>query len=1143
MKVSAPGGALVRGRADDGRGGSRSASSRLLEDIRPGQTRLQERRMSRADDGRRCARAAVVAVIAITVSGVTPTRGAAAAEADPWRSVYTGVDASGPHVLALWQFDPGADPAAALRDVSGHGHDLTLAGAELVAAGKFAGGLRSFAGWPVADARHAALAPAHPRLSPTGAFTIDLWLAPAGPLPEQGNLHLLCKKYVSHHDYQLALVPAGGTRRALQLTLGFGTDSESFVSAPADWPAGTWRHVAVTYDGAGTVRFHLDGGSLGGRSSPARRSISPGPLALTIGDRTGSLYGGFPGVLDQVRLSSGVREFAPAGLALSAPRRSFLRMEPVPTIAVVVRNQGAALLTGARLDVLGLGPVRGVDVPELAAGAVHRVEIPFDTTLRPGTYDVTARLTVPGDVPVRLEESLRLALAPRPLAPRMPVLMWGIGSPEEFARELPRLESLGFTHCLGFGADYGAVRRAAAPAEIATPARKQAIDEMLDVALARGFRIAAQLAPGHSLDNEADLWRVDREGRPYERRNADAIQPGLAEFCEHVGTSVARTFGTHPAFAAALINTEVRDSSQVSFSAFDRAAYRAHAGADIPAEVETKNGVQWAKLADVPADRVIPDDHPVLAFYRWFWTVGDGWNGLHSAVHRGLESSGRTDLWTWFDPAIRAASIGGSGGEVDVLGQWTYTEPSPLRVGYFADEVLAMARAAGRGQRVMKMTQLFWYRSSSAPANAGAGRIANPFDDHDPDAAYISIAPGHLRGAFWTKLARPLDGLMYHGWASLVPTDGTSAYKHTQPDLETEFRRLHHEVLPPLAPLLLAVRETPCDVAYLDSFTAQMFARRGSYGYSHDEAYLTVQHAGLHPEVIFEETLLAAGLDGYRVLVLADCDVLPRSVAERILAFQKRGGLVIGDPNLAPAIRPDITIPKFTRRREGAADKRTILAHAAALRGALVGRYAPPASCDEPEIVVRRRRAGAADYVFAVNDRREAGTYVGQHGLLLDQGLPSAGTLSLERPGGVVYDLTTRRQVAAEAAAGTLRWPVALGPCDGSVFVVTDRPIERLDVAVPERVRAGSRAEIVATVADAAGAPVDAVIPVEVDIRDPHGRPAEPCGHHATNGGRLALPLDVAPNDTPGAWTVRLREAATGRVAMAFFLVEPSPRP
>ncbi|HND55077.1 MAG TPA: hypothetical protein PLV92_21835, partial [Pirellulaceae bacterium] len=504
-------------------------------------------------------------------------------------------------------------------------------------------------------------------------------------------------------------------------------------------------------------------------------------------------------------------------------------------------------------------------------------------------------------------------------------MMWGVGSPTEFARELPRLKELGFNQCLGFGGDYDAVWKAKRPIELETQsARDQAtaVRGMLDTALANDFGIATTLYAGAYLKEKSELSRVDRQGQPYARRDVNAALPGLIEFCENVGKSVGRVHGDHPALVAALINSEVRDDSEISFSDFDRETYRKFSGAEMPSDVTTKYGVAWKSIKDFPADRVIPDDDPRLKFLRWFWTDGDGWNSLHSALHRGLRSelrhAGRDSFYTWFDPTIRSAAVPGSGGEVDVVSQWTYTEPSPLRVGFFADELFAMARVSARPQRVMKMTQLFWYRSTSAPLKTGADFIASPFDDHDPDAAYISIAPMHLRGAFWSMVSRPVSGVMYHGWSSLVPTDGTHAYKYTQPDLQTEFRRLHRDVLPPLAPVLLNSPAARTDVAYLESFTSQMFARRGSFGYSHDEAYLTLLHAQLQPEVIYEDTLLKDGLDAYRVLVLCDCDVLTASVAEKIRDFQRRGGVIVGDPNLAPAIKADVVMPKFTRTKKAA---------------------------------------------------------------------------------------------------------------------------------------------------------------------------------------------------------------------------------
>jgi hypothetical protein len=754
----------------------------------------------------------------------------------------------------------------------------------------------------------------------------------------------------------------------------------------------------------------------------------------------------------------------------------------------------------------------------------------------------------------------------------MPVLMWGLASPTETTRELPRLKELGFNHCLGFSADLDAIWKAGRPvvADSATAVDGVlATRRMLDAALANDFAIAAQLYPGDYLKNlkkRPELARVDRNGKPYARHDCNAALPGLIEFSENVGTSVAQTYGNHPAFVAALVNSEVRDDSEVSFSDFDRAAYRQHSGRDIPDEVLSKSGVRWTSLQDFPADRVVADDHPLLQFYRWFWTVGDGWNPQHTALHRGLKSTGRDDLWTWYDPAIRVPSIAGSGGDVDVLSQWTYTEPSPLRVGYFCDEVFAMAAASPRPQRVMKMTQLFWYRSSSAPKSTGATHIASPFDDHDPDAAYISIAPMHLRGAFWSKLSRPVSGLMYHGWSALVPTDGTHNYKYTQPDLQTEFRRLHREVLEPLGPTLLQAPDRRGDVAYLNSFTSQMFARRGSYGYSHDEAYLTLLHAQLQPEVIFEETLLKRGLDGFKVLVLVDCDVLTASVATRIQEFQKRGGLIIGDPNLAPAIKPDIVLPRFARTKKTAEDKAAILANAAKLRLDLDARYQRYAECSNPEIVTRVRSAGASDYLFVVNDHREFGTYVGQHGLVMEHGLPSRGELTLRRPAKKgtgklsrngpegasqkldlsfspfsvhVYDLLTSREVEIAQHDAVTSWPLELGPCDGGVYLVTPRPIERLTIDAPPSARLGDAIEVQIGITDRSGNLVPAVVPVDLSITDPNARPAERSGHYGANDGRLALSIDLATNDTPGVWRIHARERASGRSAIRFIKVHP----
>src|SRR5690606_39090831 len=100
----------------------------------------------------------------------------------------------------------------------------------------------------------------------------------------------------------------------------------------------------------------------------------------------------------------------------------------------------------------------------------------------------------------------------------------------------------------------------------------------------------------------------------------------------------------------------------------------------------SSRGVSYKGLSNFPSNRIVPDDHPILKYYKWFWRDGDGWNILHIKLHDGLKSTGRTDLYTWYDPAVRVPSIYGSGGKVDYLNQWTYTYPDPLKVGLATDE-------------------------------------------------------------------------------------------------------------------------------------------------------------------------------------------------------------------------------------------------------------------------------------------------------------------------------------------------------------------------------------------------------------------------------------------------------------------------
>ncbi len=435
----------------------------------------------------------------------------AAPLAETWQTGYAGQDATGPHVLGYWRFNPDAP----LADSSGRGSALTLEGAVAASEGKRDGALESFPGWPVEDKRHAALAATKPALSPKGAFTIEMWIKPKPQLDSGLTPVLVDKKYVAHTDYQWRLTAAdkGGARR-MQVTLGFGDGSETFHSEPFT-PGTEWQHVAFTYDGAGAVRFYRDGAPLGGAVKPGRGAIAPGKHVLSIGDRVGSNYAGFPGFIDEVRLCDGVLEFRPVAVEFSAARKTWRRMEKAPPFRVLVRNlrKVPARDLKLRVSLEGLG-ARNFEVPELAAGAEHAVDYPFDTALRPDAYRLQAHLEMPGEMPFTSDESTVITLVARPLS-KMPVVMWGLGSPQSVKEEMPRLKDLGFTHCLGGGANYDAIWTAKKPAPPGTEKQIAEMAEMFDLALAKELGIALALSPGGWLKERKELQRVDRQGKPY----------------------------------------------------------------------------------------------------------------------------------------------------------------------------------------------------------------------------------------------------------------------------------------------------------------------------------------------------------------------------------------------------------------------------------------------------------------------------------------------------------------------------------------------------------------------------------------------------------------------------------------------------
>ena len=488
-----------------------------------------------------------------------------------------------------------------------------------------------------------------PELSPAGAFTIDLWFQPKPEIEDQAIAFLLDKKYYhyardlpqANWDYCLYLQRAGTGQRQLVANLGYGKDSAVYSSRTFALQPGQWYHFAFTYDGAGTGRFFVDGRPAGRTTHEGRGPVTAGTYDLVLGDRYGSLYVGCAGILDEVRLSRGIAPGFGGTLEVdtSGQRLAFLRGETNATVGLKLFNDTDEPMTGVRVHWSSPSGEHDMDAPDLAPRTAATLQLPVDTMLRPEGY--IWNVTVSGNAGTavhRAESRLNVIIARRPLPHRMPVVMWGNG-------DIDTVQEIGFTHQLVNLADEARIWEAQEPTTSTTPERIADMTETLDAYLARGLGAVANLSPGSWVTdtetNKQKFQRVDLKGQPYERANACGLFPEVQAFAFRTGASVAQTFGHFPALQAALIHTEIRDGTGLCFHEHDRAAYRAETGQEIPEAAIGVNGVNYSRLADFPATRIIPDDHPLLRFYHWFWKEGDGWNALHSQVHRGLKSAGR----------------------------------------------------------------------------------------------------------------------------------------------------------------------------------------------------------------------------------------------------------------------------------------------------------------------------------------------------------------------------------------------------------------------------------------------------------------------------------------------------------------------
>jgi len=203
--------------------------------------------------------------------------------------------------------------------------------------------------------------------------------------------------------------------------LGFGEQSKTIYSLPFKLETEVWQHVAFTYDGAGEGKFYRNGVAAGGAKLAGYGAVMQGMKPLSIGDRLGSNYGGFPGLIDEVRICEGVLNFERVLMQIVAGRNVWRRMETAKPVEIVCTNLQRETLKAARLKVSLGGKTEEFLVSDLAMGKSFAAKYILNTALKTGDYELRARFET-GDYAT--EQSATLKIVSR-VPERMPVIMWG----------------------------------------------------------------------------------------------------------------------------------------------------------------------------------------------------------------------------------------------------------------------------------------------------------------------------------------------------------------------------------------------------------------------------------------------------------------------------------------------------------------------------------------------------------------------------------------------------------------------------------------------------------------------------------------------------------------------------------------------
>lgn len=794
-----------------------------------------------------------------------------------------------------------------------------------------------------------------------------------------------------------------------------------------------------------------------------------------------------------------------------------------------------------------------------AKNATSQLQLRIDTApIKSGDYTLRVQWQVEGKT--QHEASHPLSIAARPGDDRMTVWLWPhqafINTTEKFTDEsrkaLDWWASLGLNN---FSVTLGAKQ--------GDDARK-----FWDYALSRGLTICLQpegaLSDVKVQSDDPDVFFRDSAGN---YRNgvgvtqgkvvlANPFHPLVQQWQDEMNRAHMEVAVNYPQITTAFFNTELIDELSRSTNAAGERMIREELGF-AEDKLAAPKFVQPAVLAD---------DDPRYLYTKYVYKRGSGLTTANARTREMIHRY-RPDILTMSDPFRSHALLDGFG-DLDVVGSWTYLNPDP-KFMHYVEALRTLARGEGNKIALSTVTLLNY-----------PGELA-------PTDRWMMMDAGRLTVGSWINLSRAPRMLSYYFSSQCDPFGALGIDLKTRDTKVNDFempqatfdrlKELSEKVFKPYGPMIKRLDVSPRRIAVLSSEAARLHGTSPPHRLYYPNTqvldfYILLAMAQLPADIVFDEAVQRFGLDDYDVLVLPKCDVLPESVYNAVLEFQKRGGTIIADQYLGPQI-PDPVIRfdfDFTYRAKVSAmaiaknqsyaqwddhlkpgsaevtqvqgvtaldDQRIMESYAKQLRETLADRIPRRVDCDEPTALLNLTEAEGVTYLFVINDKREYGPRLGQYKSILEKVVPQTVQIKLLDPdlsNRVAYDVLAQKSL--EISDGQII--VDLPELGGAIVAMYPRKIASVAITAPAKMTAGEENCIAIDVQDEQGGAVPGVQPLRVTVTDPIGMAADVSGYYCAQSGACRLAFTPAMNDAAGEWKITVQDLTAGQVAEQSFTLD-----